>query len=140
MVSRRRQQEDVHKRYAKEAVAQVLKDPLFNPDLTYPESPCFTSRLLENPILQGYYRPDLFKAYRYKRPSTGEVAQAVQECKAGLSPDVLWRTAYGEGVFYRFKEADVLADHLCIALFSRLTKADAASMIQSAMTRTEVQE
>lgn len=127
MTSRRQQREDVHQKYAREAVEEIIKDPRFNRDLTHPDTPSFRSRLLASPLLRGYYRPDLFHSYWYNRPGVEDVKKAIEECQAGLSPDVVWRTAHTEGVFYRFKTQEVLADHLCIVLFSRLTKADATT-------------
>lgn len=118
------------KRISQEWVAEVLKDPRLNRELVHPDTPILKSRLLSNMTILGNYRPDLFHEYWYKRPSEEDIKSAIYECCKGLTHDVLWRTAFTEGVFYRNKNEETLADHICLVICSRLTKDDAQEIMR----------
>lgn len=107
-----------------EAILDTLKDPYLNMRLVHPDTPLLRHRILSNTVLRGYYRPDLYRKNWTCVPNKEEVDAVFNDILKDLHEDVVWRTCYLSGVYYRHKSKDILLDHLCIALFSRFTKAD----------------
>lgn len=102
---------------------EMNADPYLNHELVHPDTPTFKRRILDHPILQAHYRPDLYPKSWNDRPSSEQVLAAVDECIKGLDTNVLMRTARTCGVYFMI-DTPLLKDRLCTALFSHLTKAD----------------
>lgn len=110
-------------RLHKDLVA-LCKDPWNNPNHIHPETPELKSRILANPVLRRYYRPDLFSKGIVEEVTKDTLSQEYRRCVQDLDSDVLHRTAYHIGVSWRGKHFMELVDHVCVALFCHLTKAD----------------
>jgi hypothetical protein len=103
----------------------ALTDPYMNPLLTHPDTPTLKKRILDNEVLRLYYRPDLYDRFGTRvRPTEEERIKAFKGCWEDLDIDVVWRTACAVGVNYRNSDMNVLSNHVCVAIFCRLTKAD----------------
>lgn len=99
---------------------RVTKDPLLNLNLVHPDSPTFKERLLAEPLLRSYYRPDLYRGLDH-HITKKEVEAAITRCRQDLAGCVLWRTAYNEGVCGgRKSDEGEIGFLLCAVLFSRV--------------------
>ena len=98
-----------------------MKNPLFNISLPLPSCDVLVQRIMDNEVLQGYYRPDIWKDYWYKRPSKKEVNKSLKLCIDGLPRDTIWRTAREYGVFWNNHSSDdVLLRDVALTLYSQL--------------------
>lgn len=100
-------------------VEEAMKDPLLNPFIPLPSCETLKQRLLADPILQGYFRPDIRKEYWHNRPSDEEVNRALRQAMDGLVSASIWRLARDEHIWWNGRANDwILLRDIAMHLFT----------------------
>lgn len=104
----------------KKSPEEAQKDPLYNIELPLPDGRYLRERILNDEILQGYYRPDIYRKYVKYRPPMSDVDAAFKKCTEGLNPSTIWRTAKEEGIYWNNQHDPVTLRYLALHLFANL--------------------
>jgi hypothetical protein len=127
---KRSPEEEERLRLAREAFIEEVKiqmktDPRYCWDMPHPDTEQFKSRVLNHPVLQAHYRPDLLdRKYLYQRPSKEVVEKAVREAFKGSSCEFLRRSQKDEGVYWDDKNSLQMESELCMMFFAKVKKDD----------------
>jgi hypothetical protein len=127
---KRSPEEEERLRLAREAfIAEVetkmKTDPLWCWDMPHPDTERFRNRVLNHPVLQAHYRPDLLdKRYRYQRPSKEVVEKAIADALWSSGHNFLERTLKEGGVYWGDKGNLQKGSEVCMLFFSKVTKED----------------
>ena len=104
-----------------QTLEQVMADPLYNLALELPDATTLKERIMTDPILQGYYRPDIYQEYWNVMVPEDDVQKALAEAMKGLCSAAVWRAARSLGINWKNHTDDtLLAERVGLVLFSRM--------------------
>ena len=108
----------------KETFEEIMADPLYNLDLQLPDSKILIDRILSHPVLQGYYRPDVYREYWNVRVPEAEVKKAFTEVLKGLHPVTTWRTARDQHINWKNcgENNTKLLHEVALVLFTKIIR------------------
>jgi hypothetical protein len=105
-------------------VISLFNDPWNNPNLIHPDTYDLKQRILGHTLLRKKYRPDLYDKYQKSPVPEEATIKAFDECTNGLDESVVERMAQSVGVSWSRRPKNDIMDHICVALFCKLTQMD----------------